>query len=178
MIKFLIVLASFFPSYCVAMVITFTLYWNNPLSNYNLQENSIVQIIGYDHKEGPKPNENNSFIGSPADPYSTPANHDILYQGNIENGYFSESVSVLNDYNRVYVRIFSTTDFNEEELSYWGLSNARNINHNTSVVNFNNIDADYLETFAGSYFEVIPEPRVMFLLFLGTLVMTVRRRRS
>ena len=161
------------------MVVSITLAWNQSLSSYNLQEGSIVQVIGYTRPISSPPNQGNSFseieLGT-YDPYSTPNGHEILYQtavGEDQNPgkkyeyffFFTTDES----FNRIYIRIFQSDGFSDEvELSYWGLSNSGVVPGGTVYANtWNNLSANNQSAFRAPYFEVIPEPPPIRLVLMG-----------
>ena len=168
------------------MVVEVTLIWNRDLDNYNLQEGSIIQVIGYTRPGSSPPNEGNSFDElEPGvyDPESVPEGHEILYETSIgadiapgRRYEFFDFFITDSIFNRVYIRFFESTGFSEEvQLSYWGLSPSAVVHGGTIYAHvWRNLDADYSGQFA-EYFEVIPEPGSSALVILGFVTMALFR---
>lgn len=167
------------------MVVSISLFWSQNLSSYNLQEGSIIQVIGYSRDDADKPTVNNSFetieVGGQSgyDPYSTPEGHEILLETSASQSGVYETFELLGNYDRIYVRFYQATDLQSEEvyMSYWGLSPVRNRpggQHTTWYVNYNNQRADSSAEFVTGYFEVIPEPGTLQFLLAGSLLLLGR----
>lgn len=170
-----------------AMIVSINLTWDYN-QNYNVQEGSIVQIVAY--RTGTASNQSggadNNFdvVGEYNDlPVynvdSTPINHHIVYETQVDQGvnnyYVSESFELLENYNRIYIRIFSEeiTDMDYVAYSYWGLTPIVNRPGGKKpivllYVNYNQItNQNYFTT--QDYFEVIPEVPTGNLIALGIL---------
>ena len=163
-------------STCYGFIVTVDLIWNNPLSTYNLQEGSIVQIIAYDHRDASRPsngaiNNFNEIENNVFDSSTTPFNHDIVATSTLDDQTFHISFYLTDSiYTRIYVRIIESID-SDDTLSYWGLTSVHNIpqnGHPWSTV-WRNEYAEEQDTFAGTndYFEVIPEPMTIVLVLTG-----------
>lgn len=169
---------------CKGMVVSISLFWSQSLSSYNLQEGSVIQVIGYSRSDADKPTVGNSFetieVGGQFgyDPYSTPEGHDILLETSASQAGVYETFTLVGDYDRIYVRFYQVTDLQAEEvyMSYWGLSPVRNRpgGQTTWYVNYNNLRANSSATFATEYFEVIPEPVTLHFLLAGGLLLLGR----
>lgn len=170
---------------CKGMVVSISLFWSQSLSSYNLQEGSIIQVIGYDRTEADKPTVGNSFetieVGgqSAYDPYSTPEGHEILLETSASQAGVYETFTLVGDYDRIYIRFYQVTNLQAEEvyMSYWGLSPVRNLpggQSTTWYVNYNNLQANSSDSFASGYFEVIPEPGTLQFLLAGGLLLLGR----
>lgn len=177
LLTFFFVFMHLFSIKCLGMLISISLMWNSNHSP-NIQEGSIVQVLAYSSSVASPPvaTPESSFdeIGDDIyDPFSTPENHDIVY----ESAFYSqgntyrviETFNLIGSYDRIYLRIFSATGFEEDvTLSYWGLGNVSTIrsNRTTSVyMNYNQMNQqDYFGT---EYFEVIPEPETSLLIILA-----------
>ena len=168
------------------MVVEVTFVWNRDLSNYNLQEGSIIQVVGYTRPDSSPPTSGDSFVEvEPGvyDPESVPVGHEILYETaigeDIDPGKkyeFFTSFITESLFNRVYIRIFEVAGFSEEvQLSYWGLSPSGIVPGGTVYANtWNNLSANQSGAFA-EYFEVIPEPSAFGLVILGFVTMALFR---
>jgi hypothetical protein len=162
---------------CLGYVIAINLVWNSNHSP-NIMEGSVVQLIGYSSSEASPPvaTAEDSFdeVGDNSyNPYSTPENHEILYetafvaQGN--NFRVNETYNLLESYDRVYLRIFSSTNLDDEVyLSYWGLGAVSSVKpHGKTSVYMAYNEMTNQNNFTQPYFEVIPEPPVELLFLLG-----------
>lgn len=84
---------------CNGMVVSISLFWSQSLSSYNLQEGSIIQVIGYSKDDADKPTVDNSFetieVGGESgyDPYSTPEGHEILLETSASQSGVYETLS-------------------------------------------------------------------------------------
>jgi hypothetical protein len=123
------------------------------------------------------------YLGEPTyDAYSTPVNHDIVLETTIQAGanYFVyEQFELLGNYNRVYIRIFEATDLSNDNLvlSYWGITSWANVNKKPVTIYYNNFNRVTNENYFGTpYFEVIPEPSTMNLMFFALPALLFRRR--
>ena len=203
-----------------AMLLTLDLRWNasefdahGVASKYNLQEGSIIQVIGYNSSEMDpdkwrpdlvnNPNMNFDSYGqnstaASAQPYpggtdypdtpgtvyladTTPAGHDILYTGSIQDlgSFYGLYTQITVDdwvYDSVYIRVFGAKEFKQGETiaSYWGASDIHTLNptYQTDTFATNNVIAGNK-----NYFEVIPEPATVGLLGLGGVALAAWRRR-
>ena len=179
----------FLSTSCSGMVVSINLTWSRDISNYDLMEGSVIQVVAY-NAGAVRPNPNNSFDSHGMgvyDPYSTPDGHDIIHSSSIgadinpgrRYEYIETFISTM-DYDYVYLRIFSATGFSEEvQLSYWGLGPVRTPSGGTVYYNVNNFNpnrSDYFST--ASYFEVIPEPSSAVLLAIGAGVLVFKRARK
>ena len=167
-----------------ALVITIDLAWNMSPS-YHIQEGSIVQVVAYRTGQGgnPRPGADNNFdvtgeyLGeSIYDAYTTPNNHDIVYEttvnANLNNYFVLEQFDLIGNYNRVYIRMFSATDLPDDELnlSYWGMTPIRNFNNKPITIHYDNFNGIVNENYFGTpYFEVIPEVPTGNLIILFIL---------
>lgn len=190
MSRILLLILMFLSTSCSGMVVSINLTWSRDISNYDLMEGSVIQVVAY-NAGAVQPNPNNSFDSHGMgvyDPYSTPDGHDIIHSSSIgadinpgrRYEYIETFISTM-DYDYVYLRIFSSTGFSEEiQLSYWGLGTVRTPSGGTVYYNANNFNpnrSDYFST--ALYFEVIPEPSSAALLAIGSVVMVfLRTRRS
>ena len=196
-----------------ALVVTINLGWGynqdvngNNLSQYHLQEGSIIQIVMYDSSvsspPGPDAIDNFEILGNnPSnpnnlddttvyDPTTTPAGHDIVHLAVVEVAeYMDDNGNVwwntiinftvaASDYDRLYIRVFGATEFSHgtPEASYWGLSDVRERPDGT----FHTWPIGIWDEIAATntnYFEVIPEPGVMTLMVLGAGGLVVGARR-
>lgn len=175
-----------------ALVVTVDLGWgwdataNTDLSDYNLQEGSIVQIILYDSAmalpPGTEADDNFDIFsaGTPTvyDPITAPDGHVIAYTTQIgspinpnANGYDWYNIyaqfEILGTYDSLYVRIFGMTNFPDGVAaeSYWGLSEVQT---GTNIVGTWYVGPlDEITPTNLAYFEVIPEPGSLALLALG-----------
>jgi len=169
------------------LIVTLNLTWGSNISSYHLQEGSIVQVLAYTRNNASPPTQNaqDNFEQTGTennlpvyDPNTTPNNHDILYQTQIQQGedkhhniiyYISEQFTTISTADRIYVRIFESTDLNQNNtyLSHWGLSSVRTIpNSGFITLQFKNINANHQNQFG---FEVIPEPKTINLLLFSFL---------
>lgn len=170
-----------------ALVVTLNLTWEN-IQDYHVQEGSIVQVIAYRSNQGSNPSggANNNFdvVGdylgeSIYDAYTTPNNHNIVYQTTVNQLLFSyyvyESFLLLGDYNRIYVRIFNEINLEEDVvLSYWGITPRQNFNHFPVTIYYNNFNHITNENYFGTpYFEVIPEVPTWNLILLGAITFVI-----
>ena len=173
---------------CLGYVIAINLAWNMN-SSPNIMEGSIVQLVVYNSSDASPPvaNASGSFDESgdnSYDPFSTPENHDIVYetefttQGNTYRVH--ETYDLLGNYDRVYLRIFSSSGFDEEvQLSYWGLGTVSSIKfHGKTIVFMSYGQMDNENYFAQPSFEVIPEPSTSLLTILGGSLIFYRRLRD
>lgn len=126
--------------------------------------------------------------GKTADVYlanTTAKGHDIVYTGTLgvdEGDYcLYHQITIDQDlYDKVYVRIFGTTDLREGEVvaSYWGVSTTTTLDPDafyfqTLELRDNDLTAANLK----NYFEVIPEPATLGLLGIGGCALAAWRRR-
>lgn len=177
LLTFFFVFMHLFSIKCLGMLISISLIWNANHSP-NIQEGSIVQVLAYNSSVASPPvaTPESAFeeIGEDIfDPFSTPENHDVVY----ESAFYSkgntyrviELFDLIGSYDRVYLRIFSATGFEDEvTLSYWGLGSVSNIrsNRTTSVyMSYNQMNQQ--DNFRTPYFEVIPEPKTSLLMILA-----------
>lgn len=189
MSRIILLFLMLFSTACSGMVVSIDLVWNRDLSNYDLMEGSVIQVVAY-NAGAPNPNPNNAFNEHGMgvyDPYSTPDGHEILHSSSIgadidpgrRYEYVETFVSVM-DYDYVYLRIFSSTGFSEEiQLSYWRLGPVRTPSGGTvyyGVNNFNPNRSDYFST--ATYFEVIPEPSSAALLACGLAAIAFSRAKK
>lgn len=168
-----------------AMVVTVSLTWTRDLSVYNLQEGSIMQVVAYNRNNASAPGSgaSSNFDITPDasyDPYTTPLNHNIVFQTSIENGRVFDSFELLGNYDRLYIRMFQITDFGQDEvaLSRWGLTQVRSVDQSLSSIyfNWNNRPANNgPDPFRAPYFEVIPEPSTFGFMVLGGILLFVRK---
>lgn len=189
MSRIILLFLMLFSTACSGMVVSIDLVWNRDLSNYDLMEGSVIQVVAYNAgAETPRPNNSFDSHGMGVyDPYSTPDGHEILHSSSIgadidpgrRYEYVETFVSVM-DYDYVYLRIFSATGFSEEvQLSYWGLGPVRTPSGGTvyyGANNFNPNRSDYFST--ATYFEVIPEPSSAALLTCGLAVIAFSRAKK
>lgn len=162
-------------------IVTINLIWNYPLSTYNLEEGSIVQVITYDHKDSLKPidgaiNNFDEIEPNVFDSNTTPFNHDIIATSTLDDETFSISFEILDSsYSRLYIRIIESID-SDTSLSHWGLTTVHNIPHNDRpwTTTWYDTCANQETTFIGNnYFEVIPEPNIETLIILGLIMLIV-----
>jgi hypothetical protein len=163
-----------------------------------LQNGSIVQVVVYKNDPGYQPSQTiasenfdsygttgDTTAGSPSDktvyiPDSTNPNSGNvivatgIVTGSSEDGFSFEQYVYLDNYSqydRIYIRVFSATEFSPDEPlpSYWGISDAKPLVSqpggiavawwdNVTVTNYN-------------YFEVIPEPGTLGMLWSGAFGM-------
>ena len=110
--------------------------------------------------------------------------HVVLAEGAVSagpSGYYFYEQYLVNDYNRIYVRFFESSDLQTQEvqLSYWGLTTSRPLtgNPNKPVNIYLNNQSFRNENLFGSHFEVIPEPPSFSLLIFGFLFLKYSRKR-
>jgi MYXO-CTERM domain-containing protein len=132
---------------------------------------------------GHEPSSSSTF-----NPMGTPVGHEIAYTTQIgdaisdPNGYWFNvyaQFQILGTYDRLYVRVFGQTDFENPTLwaSYWGLSPVQT-NSSFGDTWFVPVIDDFVAA-QSNYFHVIPEPGTMTMLGLGGLaLLTGWRRRS
>ncbi len=169
-----------------AFVVSVNLTWDYN-QNYNIQEGSIVQIVMYRTGSGSTPGSgaDNNFTEmgvyqeeSTYDAFSTPLNHYIVYETTVQQGinnYFViDSFSLLDNYNRVYIRIFDEpiTPMDYVTYSYWGLTPV--INRPAGQTPINIVYANFggvtnYNQFGQPYFEVIPDVPTGNLIVLGII---------
>lgn len=157
---------------------------------YGLQEGSIVQVVaiqsGYNEPGGSDAayhfeqygttsgdlDDNRVFL---ADTTKEPGNA-IVYTGQLtptaNGGYQLKTYVYLDNvssYDRIYIRVFSATEFEEGEVgtSAWGVGTVQTFDSGPGIVDvlsWNNVDLANT-----NYFEVIPEPGTLGLLWSGML---------
>lgn len=170
--------------------------YNNPdgTAPANLQEGSIVQIIGWNSSVPPAPQDasNGGMIqygthqpdGDPILlPNTVPDSWQILGTTHVQqmNGnYYSVSIAVEIPANvdKIFVRVFSVTNFPDAPVvaeGYWGISGATNVSDTigTGYTWFDNVSITN-----HAYFEVIPEPATVALIGSGLLAIAFRRKRK
>lgn len=172
-----------------ANTVTITLFWSYS-GNYNVQEGSVIQLVmfrtGSGHNPGSGVNNNFDAIGTydgatVYDPYSVPNNHYIVYETAVEakpNGYYAFiDITVVENYNRIYLRIFSEPIDSDMDItySYWGLTALANRPAGKQPVtlvysNFTGVTNHHQFGYNEPYFEVIPEPSTIRLIILGVLM--------
>jgi len=175
-----------------ALIVTIDLAWGL-YPDYNVQEGSIVQIVAYRTGQGSnlQPGADNNFDvtgeylnESVFDAYTTPNNHNIVYETTVNanlNRYFVlEQFELLENYNRIYVRIFDATSLSDNEvtLSYWGLTTVNNIPQNGRPVTiyYNNFSGVTNQNYFGTpYFEVIPEVPTGNLIAICLILFVITR---
>lgn len=181
--KLFFIIFYLIPVTSFSYVINVTLSWNMN-NDYNVQESSIIQLIAFNHNNSSYPTDyaedNFEMNDGSYNPLTSPEGHDIVYQSNIsyENNrlFFETSYILLGDYDRVYVRIFESTNFNEVELSHWGLTSVSRITGagRASIIE-RNFDLDNTNYFSiDQPFEVIDEPVTIKLFFIGICILFLR----
>lgn len=170
---------------------------NNP---YHLQVGSIIQFIAFDsttaateHTQTGENAAKDNFLryGDSYLPDTTVGGHQIvgtgtvqLLSGSTNSGVFGITtwLDVPYPYDRLYVRVFSATNFDQGNAttSWWGISSASNLTggaFGTTLTWFDNTELPNQNTF-----EVIPEPSSLSFLLSGGCGLGVfafhRRRRS
>lgn len=160
-------------------VVTVDLTWEE---GFVMQEGSIIQVIVYNKEDASKPQKpiDDNFAGNGEYYYydSLPENHVIIEELALED-YSIFRQYIIDDYNRIYIRFFSETDFSGEEarFSYWGLSSIIPIQGNPNREIY--LYAQNLESYGEDYFaisfEVIPEKETWKLLISGFFLIIVFR---
>ena len=184
-----------------AITIEVEVSWNSPLApsqdsdTSNLQTGSIIQIIGWNSDSGapsPQDAEYGGMIkyGKTANgdpillPNTTPVGWAILATTSItktgnDPAYCTVSIAVdvPEQYDKIFVRVFSLTEFPEGEsaLGYWGISEASNV---SGTVGLGMTWFDNVAHTNVAYFEVIPEPSTLALLGCGITALALFPRRK
>ncbi len=180
----------FFTAIAYSYTIDVTLTWSLT-GNYHIQDGSLIEVIMFRTGQGHNPPSgvgNNFDVidyydGVPSyDAFSVvPNNHHLVLTGNVaqssSNYFFKTNFVILDNYNRIYFRIFSEplTEDDYITYSYWGLTAAINrpggkqpitivMNNFVGVTNYNQFGQGIAP------FEVIPEPPIARLVLYGFLV--------
>jgi len=193
-----------------ALVVTVDLGWGYPsghtLSEYNLQEGSIVQVVMYNSATASPPGtatDDNFDIYSdmgtntipaqpstnttPTDttiyfPETTPAGHVIAYTtqiGPAVDGWWNiyAQFEILGTYDSLYIRVFGATDFPEgEAVSTYW--GLSGVQTGTNIIDTWYVP--YIDNTSATnlaYFEVIPEPGSLALFMTGGAGLWIAHRR-
>ena len=171
---------------------------------YYLQPGSIIQLVAYNSTamgvnppptpaENPVDEANFQHYGSSLIPDTTPAGHQIVGTGTLQDlsAEYGDGVygmtAIVNlpdeyNYDSLYVRVFSATGFEQGVVSsnvHWGISAVNPVSEHwgTGLTWFDEVEAPNVANF-----ELIPEPSSLAFLLSGGCGMGVcslfRRRRK
>ena len=170
--------------------------YNNPsgAAPANIQEGSIVQIIGWNSSVTPAPQDASNggmaqYGTNPDDgdpvllPNTVPDSWQILGTTHVQHmndNYYSVSIAIEipSNVDKIFVRVFDVTDFPaapEVVEGYWGISGATNV---SDTIGTGYTWFDDVAVTNHAYFEVIPEPATVALIGSGLLAIAFRRKRK
>lgn len=176
-----------------AMIMTLNLSWG---FGRNIQEGSIVQVVAYRTGSGSAPTggavnnfeQDGEFLGLPY--YDAESvvlqNHELIESFSVQeniSGYFIFEQFEISYYNRIYLRIFEATNFDNSVESEWGLTRTYIIPQNGKPYTITVRDFELTDTnfFWTGCFEVIPDGNVLILVSLGFVFLigvTILNRRK
>lgn len=176
-----------------ALLVGISATWDaTTAGTYGLQEDSIVQIVAIqdwaNEPGGDAPSYHFQQYGTTSDTTlddnrvflantTVEPGNDIVYTGQLTSGangglqlktyVYLDNVS---SYDRIYIRVFSATEFADDgtaETSAWGVGSVQSFESGPGIVDvlsWQNVALPYT-----NYFEVIPEPGTLGLLWSGML---------
>ena len=167
-----------------AMIMTLNLSWG---FGQNIQEGSVVQVVAYRTGSGSAQTggavnnfeQDGEFLGLPY--YNSesvvPQNHELIESFSVQeniSGYFIFEQFEISYYNRIYLRIFDSSDLESASESSWGLTRAYIIPQNGKpyTITIRDFEPTNTNLFGAGPFEVIPEAGVLSLVSVGLVILT------
>ena len=181
--NFFTIFCLFFAVNAYSSIVTIDLTWG---FDHRIQEGSIIQVVAYRTGAGSYPDSGaeNNFIESGElngetvyNANSTVSGNNLLYSFSVSensSGFFVFEQFEISYYNRIYLRIFESSDLESASESSWGLTRAYIIPQNGKpyTITIRDFEPTNTNLFGAGPFEVIPEAGVLSLVSAGFIILT------